>query len=219
MGAFRPILAGATLRDRMIACLGALVGIGLTGVVTRLMIGDAVPALLIGASLGASAVLLFAVPASPLAQPWPVIGGSVISTLTGIAVHHLKLDPMVAGGVAVAGAIGLMSLARCLHPPGGGAALAMVVAGPQVTTAGWLFALVPVGVNALLLVAVGWVFHRLVSKHSYPHRPAAPQPRALDITTADVDRALEQFGEPLDVNREDLRTLTALIAAEAARRS
>ena len=67
---------------------------------------------------GASAVLLFAVPASPLAQPWSIIGGNTISALMGIIAAYFIRDPIIATGVGVSLAIGAMSFTRCLHPPG-----------------------------------------------------------------------------------------------------
>ena len=66
---FAPILAGATLRDRLIACTGALIGIAVTGLLCGLALGRGPHLPLLVAPMGASAVLLFAVPASPLAQP------------------------------------------------------------------------------------------------------------------------------------------------------
>ena len=81
---FSPILAGATLRERMLACLGALIEIALTGMVCGYFFGQDPHLPLIVAPMGASAVLLFAVPASPLAQPWSIIGGNTISAMMGI---------------------------------------------------------------------------------------------------------------------------------------
>jgi len=217
---FRPILAGATLRDRVVACFGALLGIGVTGLLSRLLLpGQTVPALVLTASMGASAVLLFALPSSPMAQPWPVIGGNTISALAGLVASHLIRDPMLAGGVAVALAIAAMSLARCLHPAGGGTALIAVLGGSAVAATGWLFPFVPVALNAVLLVGGAWLFHR-VSGHPYPHRPApaAPPTPGPAITDADIEAALQAFGEPLDISREDLRTLAQSAATHAARR-
>lgn len=220
-GVFRPILAGATLRDRVVACFGALIGIGVTGLAARALLpGQPVPALILTASMGASAVLLFAVPASPLAQPWPIIGGNTISALSGLVVAHLIPDPMLAGAVAVSLAIAAMSLARCLHPPGGGTALIAVLGGPAVAATGWLFPFVPVALNAVLLVGAGWLFHR-VSGHAYPHRQTpvvAPPSPGLVVTDADIEAALIQFGEPLDISRDDLRAIAQSAATHAARR-
>ncbi len=41
---------------------------------------------------GASAVLLFGVPSSPLAQPWSIVGGNVLSALIGVTVGMLVPD-------------------------------------------------------------------------------------------------------------------------------
>ena len=120
--------------------------------------------------------------------------------------------PHLAAGLAVALAILVMSLARCLHPPGGAAALIAVIGGPAVTAAGWRFAIVPVGVDAVLLVAAGLAFHRL-SGHAYPHRaaalPAEPHPE-------DLDAALAEMGETFDIARDDLAALITRV--EHARR-
>lgn len=216
MKIFQPILAGATIRDRVVACLGALIGIAVTGLVSRALLpGQAAAGMILTASMGASAVLLFVVPASPLAQPWPIIGGNTISAAVGVAAALLIKDPIVAGAVAVAAAIAAMSLARCLHPPGGGAALVAVLGGPVIAGAGYSFVLSPVLLDAVLLTATGLLFHRF-SGHAYPHRTAvAAQPAALELSDADVDAALAEFGEALDVSRDDLRLIAQTAASRA----
>jgi len=166
---FTPILAGATFGSRLAACIGAAAGIAFTAIATAMVFGDGWPAILIVAPMGASAVLIFAVPASPLAQPWSVIGGNVISAFVGVGIASVVSSPALASGLAVGGAILAMSLLRCLHPPGGAAALTAVMGGHAVTAAGWMFPLLAVGINAVILTAAGISFHRL-SGHSYPHR-------------------------------------------------
>tara|TARA_R110000868_G_scaffold409835_1_gene696210 strand:+ start:1341 stop:1697 length:357 start_codon:yes stop_codon:yes gene_type:complete len=106
----------------LIASLGAAIAIALTIVVCAGLPLSAVDLPIIVAPLGASAVLVFAVPSSPLAQPWAVVGGNTISTLIGVWAFNLFPDITLAAGVAVGGAILVMSLLRCLHPPGGAAA-------------------------------------------------------------------------------------------------
>ncbi len=215
MSIFRAMLAGATLRDRLIASAGGLIGIALTGAIALLLLGswELLPWLV--APMGAAAVLVFAVPASPLAQPWPVIGGNTISALVGITAARLVPEPALAAGVAVGGAILVMSLCRCLHPPGGAAALTAVVGGPAVLSMGYLFAFVPVGLNAVLLTLAGIAFHRL-SGHAYPHRPAPVAPLAPE--REDVDRALADLGETFDIDREDLVVLVQHAVRHAAER-
>jgi len=221
---FRPLLAGGNFRDRMIACIGALAGVGLTGLIcARLGAGpQSLPFMV--APIGASAVLLFAVPASPLAQPWSIVGGNMISAAVGVTAALFVPDPAIAAGLAVGGAILVMSLLRCLHPPGGAAALTAVIGGPAIAAAGYGFALVPVGLNSLILVGLGWAFHR-VSGHSYPHRaapPVAPAPvvvsAAPGLSIEDIDRALDEMGETFDVSREDLDALFRKAEANAAAR-
>jgi CBS domain-containing membrane protein len=209
----RFLLAGAGWRDRMIGALGALLGIGLTALLSAMLSGDAVALGLLVAPIGASAVLVFAVPASPLAQPWPVVGGCVVSTLVGFGVAHGLGHGVIAAGVAVGLAIAAMSALRCLHPPGGACALLAVLGGPGVLGHGFGFALVPVGLNAVLLVGAGLIFHRF-SGHSYPHKPIAmpAEPRLLG---EDIDAALAEAHESFDIAREDLEALLARAEAHA----
>lgn len=221
---FLPILAGSTLRDRLVACLGALIAIALTGVIAAKVVGGAA-AMLIVAPMGASAVLVFAVPASPLAQPWSVVGGNIVSALVGVGVARLVPVPALAAGMAVAGAILAMSLSRSLHPPGGATALMAVIGGPPIAALGWGFALIPVGVNAVILTAIGLSFHRL-SGHSYPHVAAVPGAGVTAVADAaasmphraDIDRALADLGETFDVSREDLDLLLQRAEFHAAAR-
>jgi CBS domain-containing membrane protein len=213
------LLAGASWRARALACAGAVFGVAATVFLMRLGVGH--PALpLVAAPLGASAVLVFAVPASPLAQPWPVVGGNSLSALVGLAAARAGLEPSLAAGVAVGGAILVMTLARCLHPPGGAVAL-LVVTSPQASGAGLAFALQPVALNAVLLVAAGWLFHRL-SGHAYPHRVSAAQAeQALareGLIADDVAAALDDLGESFDIAPEDLELLLARAEHHAALR-
>jgi CBS domain-containing membrane protein len=210
---FKPILAGATGRDRALAGLGAGVGIATVGLVGLAVHGDGAASPWIAVPVAASAVLLFAVPSSPMAQPWPVVGGNALSALVGICVAWALGGGALAGGLAVALAIAAMSVARCLHPPGAAAALTATVGGPAVDSAGWLFPVDPVATSALVLVTVGWAFHKL-SGHAYPHvEPTAvatadplPSQRA-GLHSDDVDAVLAKMGEAFDIGRNDLGLL------------
>ncbi len=204
---FEPILAGAALRERVIRCAGAALGIALTMLVCALVPHGLADLPLIVAPIGASAVLVFAVPASPLAQPWPVIGGNVLSTLVGVAAFHAIPNAALAAGLAVGGAILVMSLLRCLHPPGGAAALTAVIGSQSIHVAGYGFAFMPVAINSVVLVAVALLFHR-VTGHSYPHRPAVmPAAQPTGLHAADIDHALADMHEGFDISREDLDAL------------
>jgi CBS domain-containing membrane protein len=214
------ILAGASYRDRIVACAGALMGVSAVAILSALLGAPKDVAAMVVAPMGASAVLLFAIPASPLSQPWPVIGGNVVSALSGVMAYKLAPDLWVAAGLAVSMAMLLMTVMRCLHPPGGGTALLAVVGGSSVHAAGFGFAFWPVALNAMLLVASGLLFHRL-SGHSYPHRSELT-PVTTDVgsrfRSEDVDSALAELGETLDIDRDDLEVLLRLAERHAQRR-
>lgn len=223
--AFWPHLAPVPPVERLRAFLGALIGIAVTGLVSHLWHGGGALPLLI-APMGASAVLLFAVPASPLAQPWSILGGNIISALIGVTAARFIPDPTLAAAVGVSAAIAAMSLAGCLHPPGGAVALTAVVGGPVIAAAGYSFVLVPVALNSVLLLLVALAFNNL-TRRPYPHfvRPAPvhgptdpPADQRIGFTPADIDRALERYGELLDVSPDDLDALFREVETQAHRR-
>jgi len=209
---FKPILAGADLPERILRCVGAAVCLALTMVACAQLPLTAADLPIIVAPLGASAVLVFAIPSSPLAQPWPVVGGNIISTLVGVAISHAIPNVTIAAGVAVGSAILVMSLLRCLHPPGGAAALTAVIGSQSIHAAGYAFAFAPVGINSIALVSLAMFFHRMTG-HSYPHLPAmGPQAlktvqAAAGLHAADIDAALADMHENFDISREDLDLL------------
>lgn len=208
---------------------GALLGLLFAGLLGRLAVGggDWLHPLLV-APIGASAVLVFAVPASPLARPRAVLGGNIVSALVGITVALMIPQPLIAAPLAVGLAIGTMMLLGCLHPPGGAVALICVIGGPAVAKAGYLFALNPVALDSVLLTGAGVLWGRLTG-HAYPHRaPAAlasphhtkdPAPAVrVGYSPVDLDQALARYGELLDVSREDLDALFRQVELSAAQR-
>jgi len=155
--------------ERLRASSGALLGILIIGLVAGLAVGldPALPALI--APMGASAVLLFAVPASPLAQPWSILGGNTVAAITGVSVSLLVADPFVAAALAIGIAIGLMMTLRCLHPPSGAIALTAVLGGPSIHDLGYTFVIWPVLGNSLALLAVALLYNNVTGRR-YPHR-------------------------------------------------
>lgn len=216
---FRPILAGARPLDRLVACIGATICLALTMFVCMQLELTAADLPLIVAPLGASAVLIFAVPASPLAQPWSVVGGNTISALVGVAIFQHVADPMLAAGLSVGLAILAMSLCRCLHPPGGAAALTAVIGSQGIHAAGYGFAFAPVALNSIAIVSLAMFFHRM-SGHSYPHEPVpdAAAAQAAGLHLEDIDRALAELPDSFDISREDLDVLLSKAEAHALAR-
>ena len=96
----------------------------------HVLLGSAANIPLLVAPMGASAVLLFAVPASPLAQPWSIIGGNLVSATVGVACASWIADPVGAGALAVALAICAMFALRCVHPPSGAGERSSVLISP-----------------------------------------------------------------------------------------
>jgi CBS domain-containing membrane protein len=166
------------------------------------------------APMGASAVLLFAVPASPLAQPWPVIGGNVVSALIGVTCAKFIGIPLAAASIAVGAAIAVMFALRCLHPPGGALALSAALGGPAITEFGYAFALSPVGLNTVLLLLTAVAYNNLCGRR-YPHLGHSSTPGAANVrpmgrvglTAADLDAALKQYNQMLDISRDDLEEI------------
>jgi CBS domain-containing membrane protein len=153
--------------DAFVSGVGGCVAIAVIVLVCRHFVGVDGAGLLV-ASMGASAVLLFVLPEGPLSQPWAVIGGHVSSALVGVTCASLVSDPLLAAALAVGGAIGVMQVLRCVHPPGGATALSAVVGGPAVHALGVSYVVTPVLLDAALIVSVAVVFHGLLGKRRYP---------------------------------------------------
>ena len=195
--------------------LGALVGIAVAALAARVLPGGPEALPFIVAPMGATAVLLFAAPASPLAQPWSLLVGNVVSTLVGVTAGKLLDDVTLAAAVAVGAAIAMMMLLRCVHPPGGACALFAAVGGSVVAEQGYAFAVLPVGVNTVVLLAVGALVNNLTGR-PYPHVPPPPPPpqgadaapsERVGVSTEDVTRAIVRLDRGLDVLPGDVVAL------------
>ena len=218
-----PLILG--WRERLVACIGAGLGLLGTEAISRLALGDAAPWFLV--PMGASAVLLFAVPASPLAQPWSIVGGNLVAALLGVACAQLIGDREIAAAVAGSLAIAVMFSLRCLHPPAGAVALTAVLGGPEVRALGFGFALAPVLLNSLLLLALALVFNNLL-RHRYPHAAAPagnshgtsdpPPAQRFGFTRADLDEAIRAHDELLDVSEDDLEDILRRVELRAFER-
>ena len=148
--------------------LGSLVGIGLVAWLNGIWLAETDALLLIG-SLGASAVLIYGAPRSPLAQPRNLIGGHVLSACVGVSAWLLFGPiPWLAAALAVSTAIALMHLTRTLHPPGGATALIAVIGSDQVHALGYLFVLVPAALGPLLMLLVALLVNNLAPGRHYP---------------------------------------------------
>lgn len=148
--------------------IGSVLGIGVLAWLHQAWFAGEDLILLIG-SLGASAVLVFGAPRSPLAQPRNLIGGHLVSAMVGVAAWQLLAPwPWLAAALAVATAIALMHVTRTLHPPGGATALIAVIGSEPIHDLGFLYCLIPATLGPLILLAVGLVVNNLASARRYP---------------------------------------------------
>lgn len=171
---------------------------------------------LIVASMGASAVLLFAVPHGPLSQPWAVLGGHLISAFIGVTCARLVPDTLLAAALAVGIAIGAMHVFRCIHPPGGATALAAVVSGPQVQALGYHYMLTPVLLNVAVILTIAVVFNYFFRWRRYPvvltraaARETAPA-GAAPLGHEKLLKALSELDTFVDISEQDLLKIYAL---------
>ncbi|CAI2461979.1 HPP family [Serratia liquefaciens] len=202
-------------KEILLSSVGAGLGLMIAGWISHFVLGEV--NLWFIAPMGASAVLLFGVPNSPLAQPWSIVGGNMSAAAVGVSTSLLIADPGLACGVAAALAIGLMFKLRCLHPPGGAVALTAILGGPGIHQLGYSFVLYPVLLNSVLLALLAIVFNNLAGRR-YPHplapteaKPANLPIDAVSITRADLHEALMQ-GELFDIDEDDLQEI--LLRAE-----
>ncbi len=184
-------------------------------------------ALPLSGPVAASAFLLFMAPSSPFARPWSVFAGSLTATLVGVTVGLAGLDTMLAGALAGGLTVGSLAALRCLHPPGCALGLVAALGGPLLHDLHYML-LLPVGVNAALLIAAALLYNNLTG-HTYPKTPSPrenihhtrdPLPgERLSFTQADIGQALEDFGEYVDVVPEDLERLIRQTERYALRRT
>ncbi len=166
-----PAIPRQNLADALRAAIGAGLGLLITGALLYLLSpnGALLQNPLLIAPFAASAVLIFAVPNSPLAQPWAVVVGNTVAGLIGLITVQILPVPLIALAVAVGLSVLAMALLRAIHPPAGAVAMAMVLAPHPID-----FALHPVLTGSVLLVlaGVGWSF---ISGRAYPFRLPAPK--------------------------------------------
>jgi CBS-domain-containing membrane protein len=205
--------------EKLISALGGFLGIYLVFYISTYFLHGA-SSYLILASMGSSAVLLFAVPHGPLSQPWSLIGGHIISAIIGVSCAKFIPDIFISGSVAVGVSIGTMYYLRCIHPPGGATTLAAVIASNEMQQLGYQFVLTPVLINVMAILSVAVIFNYFFKWRRYPAYLAQKQSAANkvksdsrygEITHEDFVYALSEFESFIDISENDLLRIYDLV--------
>jgi CBS domain-containing membrane protein len=210
------------------AGLGALIGLGLTGLFLLSPNIDLALGFYLVAPFGASAVLLFAVPNSPLAQPWSAIVGNTVGALVGVAVCLVVGDVVLRVALAVGLAITATILCRALHPPAGAVAMTAAMSPDAVAQLGFWFALAPIAIGTTALVVLATGYARLTGRH-YPfrqfddpskHRTEDRNPtERLGLSEDELTGILERYSQSFNLGVEDLARLIGAAELQAAAQS
>ncbi|AFY72444.1 CBS-domain-containing membrane protein [Synechococcus sp. PCC 7502] len=118
---------------------------------------------LIMAPFGATSVLIFGVPESPLAQPRNVLGGNLIAALVSLIILNIWGSSPWTMGLAVSIAIAIMQFTNTLHPPSGAVALVVMMTKPN-----WQFLVTPTLEGSMILVLCAVIFNNLSEERTYP---------------------------------------------------
>lgn len=215
---FVPNTIKTSPKEQLRAVAGTALGLLVTTLISQHMGHKLSPWFV--APIGASAVLVFTTPSSPLAQPWALVGGNTLSALVGIACATCVTPAPLAGALAVALAMATMLVFRCFHPPGGAMALLMVLTHETTLS----FVTFPVFTNSVLLAIFGMLYNSGTG-HPYPHHALVDDQDGHEwadssrFTKADLDTALAHYNEVLDVNPVDLIGLLRHTEAAAYQRT
>jgi CBS-domain-containing membrane protein len=157
-----------SLSEIGLSWIGAFIGIVAVAYINYNKLEETDLVMMIG-SFGASAVLIYGAIKSPLAQPRNLIGGHVFSAIIGVACYQLLSGHMwLASSVAVATAIAFMHATKTLHPPGGATALIAVIGSEKIHSLGYLYAIIPVGFGAIIMLAVALLVNNIPKTRRYP---------------------------------------------------
>jgi len=147
---------------------GAFLGIAAVALINDYLLEEQDLPMIIG-SFGASAVLIYGAIKSPLAQPRNLIGGHVISAVIGVTAYKIFHPYLwLAASVAVATAIAVMHATKTLHPPGGATSLIAVIGSQKIHSLGYLYAVIPAGLGAAVMLLVALLVNNIPKNRRYP---------------------------------------------------
>ena len=222
---FGPVVAHSSPAEAVRAGVGAFIGLALAGTFVLSPTIDLTLGLYLVAPFGATSVLLFAVPNSPLAQPWSAIVGNLVAAVVAVAVCLIVDDQIMRIAFAVGLAITATSLCRALHPPAGAVAMTAAMSPDAVRELGFMFAVMPIGIGTLILVLIAVAYGRMTGRH-YPFRQfdepnshgtqdREPMER-LGLSEAELTDILDRYKQSFNLGVEDLARLIGAAEMQAA---
>ena len=158
----------ANNKDSVIGAVGTAIGMAVTWLMCDWLLDSTSP--ILAMSMGASAVLLFATPLSPLAQPVPVVLAHTFGAFIGVLSAKTIDNTALAVGVAVGVTAGVIIRFGITHPPSGGTALSAVIGGEAITKLGYEFIWRPVLLNVAVLLVLAVVVNAPFAWRRYPAR-------------------------------------------------
>ncbi|MBO1927908.1 HPP family protein [Thiomicrorhabdus sp. 6S2-11] len=216
-----PTLTNSSLLEKLYSALGGFIGILAVAIISH-HYADPQSAWLMTASMGASAVLLFAAPHGPMSQPWPVFGGHMVSAITALTFSLYLLpwiDPLLILAITVGVSIFAMYALGCLHPPGGATALTIVLSAEKApSTVNFDFLAFPLLLNLVVILIIAVFFHSLGSK-KYPvffaqntfRKRSENQEQMPDaLSHEEFLSALAEIDSFVDINEQELRRILEL---------
>lgn len=213
-----PSPSPVSLREAVRAGAGSALGLGLVGLVLATSGVDLRTGLFLIAPFGASAVLLFGAPNSPLAQPWSAVVGNTVSALAGVAVTLLVSPGQLRIPLAVGAAVMAMVACRAVHPPGGAVAMTAGLSPDLIGALGFRFALAPVAVGTIALVVLAAVYARLTGRR-YPYRRFDDESSAtarIGLDENELTDILDRYSQSLNLGVADLARLIGAAELQAA---
>ncbi len=218
-----------TVKSKVYALFACFCAIFFIALVTHIFaLGPEYP--MIVASMGASSVILFFIPNSPLAQPWPFAGGQILSAIVGMTCALYIDEVASAAATAVGGSVLIMLILRCLHPPGAATSLAPIMAGPSLSSMGYEFVLQPVALNVFAMLILSIFINRWLFKLDYPtpietdqasSKSGSTQQNPHDnptVLTGDIEQALSEMDIFIDMSPQNLSDILNKIEMNAFKR-
>lgn len=130
----------------ILAGVGAALAIGVLSVTEA----NFTEVALLMAPFGASVVLVFGLPDSPLAKAKNVIFGHVLTATIGVAFCQFLAVTSFSLALATGLGVSAMLLTKTTHPPAGANPLLIMLTGQS-----WSFIISPVLIGATVIVAIG----------------------------------------------------------------